>query len=433
MGSMNKLLNKTLKAFAIYSLIVFSISIPFYYYTVDKIWLNELDEHNRIIADRTAQEMNNIHLSQDELDKTIFIWNKLQAGSRLEKMEFNTPAIDSTYTSTATNLYSETEDTDRFRGLAKSITINKIPYLLTIETNVEETEETVVVIAMVSLLFFFILVIGFLAINRWLSTKIWSPFNNTLTKLKSFKLSQETNIDFEKSSTIEFEELNEVLNKLIDQNISIYKTQKEFTENASHELQTPLAIIKNKLDLLVQKEPLTDRQYNIVEEVNVALSRISRINKNLLLLAKIENNQFEAREEVNISELVANALEFVKELRVDKNIVIHTAMEENVTVIGNRVLTEIMINNLLFNAFTHNTLNGELSIELKKGLLLISNSGVQALDEGDLYARFKKNSHNNKGNGLGLAIIYEICKKQKSSIEYTFSDHLHHFKISFKI
>ena len=105
---------------------------------------------------------------------------------------------------------------------------------------------------MVSLLFFFILVIGFLAINRWLSTKIWSPFNNTLTKLKSFKLSQETNIDFEKSSTIEFEELNEVLNKLIDQNISIYKTQKEFTENASHELQTPLAIIKNKLDLLVQ-------------------------------------------------------------------------------------------------------------------------------------------------------------------------------------
>jgi signal transduction histidine kinase len=304
---------------------------------------------------------------------------------------------------------------------------------LTIETNVEETEETVVVIAMVSLLFFFILVIGFLAINRWLSTKIWSPFNNTLTKLKSFKLSQETNIDFEKSSTIEFEELNEVLNKLIDQNISIYKTQKEFTENASHELQTPLAIIKNKLDLLVQKEPLTDRQYNIVEEVNVALSRISRINKNLLLLAKIENNQFEAREEVNISELVANALEFVKELRVDKNIVIHTAMEENVTVIGNRVLTEIMINNLLFNAFTHNTLNGELSIELKKGLLLISNSGVQALDEGDLYARFKKNSHNNKGNGLGLAIIYEICKKQKSSIEYTFADHLHHFKISFKI
>jgi len=170
-----------------------------------------------------------------------------------------------------------------------------------------------------------------------------------------------------------------------------------------------------------------------VEEVNVALSRISRINKNLLLLAKIENNQFEAREEVNISELVANALEFVKELRVDKNIVIHTAMEENVTVIGNRVLTEIMINNLLFNAFTHNTLNGELSIELKKGLLLISNSGVQALDEGDLYARFKKNSHNNKGNGLGLAIIYEICKKQKSSIEYTFADHLHHFKISFKI
>lgn len=97
---------------------------------------------------------------------------------------------------------------------------------MTIETNVEETEETVVVIAMVSLLFFFILVIGFLAINRWLSTKIWSPFNNTLTKLKSFKLSQETNIDFEKSSTIEFEELNEVLNKLIDQNISIYKTQK---------------------------------------------------------------------------------------------------------------------------------------------------------------------------------------------------------------
>src|SRR5690606_31346503 len=177
----------------------------------------------------------------------------------------------------------------------------------------EETEKTVVAIAIITLVFFLVLVIGFLFLNRHLSVKLWEPFRNTLNKLKMFNLNDQTTIAFKKSDTLEFEELNIVLGKLLEHNISVYKTQKEFTENASHELQTPLAIIKNKLDLLLQKETITDRQYQIIEEINKALTRMTRINKNLLLLAKIENRQFDDNEQVNISLLIQQCLEQFEE------------------------------------------------------------------------------------------------------------------------
>jgi signal transduction histidine kinase len=123
------------------------------------------------------------------------------------------------------------------------------PYLFTIQTNIEESHETIAVIALITVFFFVIIVVGLLYLNRKLSASIWKPFRGTLDQLKTFNLNSQNKIAFPASDTSEFEELNQSLYKLIERNVSAYKTQKEFTENASHELQTPLAIIKNKLDL----------------------------------------------------------------------------------------------------------------------------------------------------------------------------------------
>jgi len=428
---MNKLLNKSFKSITIYALIVLASSVPAYYYLVDSIWLRELDEHNEIVADRTEKELNNLNLAETELNQSITLWNKIQPGTNLEKTTLNNNRTDSTYTVLRKNIYVEHNEIDRFRGLSRVIKINGENYLLTVETNIEETEETAIAIAILTFLFFLILVVGFLILNKRLSVKLWQPFRNTLTELKTFNLYSQNKISFEKSKILEFEELNVALNKLIEHTISVYKSQKEFTENASHELQTPLAIIKNKLDILLQNEALTDRQYQIIEEINKALTRVSRINKNLLLLAKIENHQFDDSETINLSELTEECLERLQEHFSNKELDVHTSIEKDCVVTGNRVLIEVLINNLLLNSIRHNSQKGIVEVKLNQSGFIISNSGIKTLEKEHLFKRFKKSSEESSGSGLGLSIVEQICKRHQWTIDYDFHQETHTFKINF--
>ncbi len=428
---MNKLLNKSLKSFTIYALVVLAASVPAYYYLVDSIWLNELDEHNEIIAERTEYELNHLGVTETELDQSIILWNKIQPGTNLQKINKHQTRKDSTYTVLRENLYVKKKEIDRFKGLSRVIDINGEAYLLTVETNVEESEETVVAIAMLTLFFFVILVIGFLILNRKLSVKLWEPFKKTLNKLKEFNLNSQTSIKFENSNIIEFQQLNEVLNKLIEHSISVYKSQKEFTENASHELQTPLAIIKNKLDILLQKEALTDRQYQIVEDINKTLTRASRINTNLLLLAKIENHQFDESETLNLSNIANECIEQLQEHFSSKELSIRTSIEKDCAVSGNKVLVEILINNLLFNSIRHNSQKGVIEVRLNPSSFIISNSGKRPLANQELFKRFKKSLGETSGSGLGLSIVEKICKRHHWTLNYDFQDEKHTFKINF--
>ncbi len=350
---MKKLLNKTLTSFTIYSLLVLLMSIPTYYYFIDAIWISELDENNELIAEKIEKELVKLQLSETELEQSIFLWNKIQPNTNLVETTSKNIIRDSTYTIFRKNPYLSYEDINRFRGLLKTITLNHKNYILTVESNLEESSETVVAIAQITFVFFLVLIIGFLVLNRYLSFRLWKPFHSSLEKLKTFNLNNQAKIEFEKSTTFEFEELNTALSKLIEQNIQVYKTQKEFTENASHELQTPLAIIKGKLDLLLQEKEITTNQYQIIEEINKTLTRISRINKNLLLLAKIENNQFQETTTIEISKLINHSLEVLEEHFQHKNLSIQTQIEPNLIKNGNTTLIEILINNLLLNAIRH--------------------------------------------------------------------------------
>lgn len=270
---------------------------------VDAIWQDELDEHNEIVAEKTGYEFNKMNASIEEIQNSITLWNHIQPGTNIEKITSNHLRKDSLFTTEKYKPFSADPTIERYRCLKKVIYIKKQPYLFTIETNIEETEGTVMIIGLITLFFFLLIVTGLFILNRRLSKTIWKPFRNTLDKLKNFNLNTQTQIEFDKTDTTEFEELNQSLRKLITHNVSVYKTQKEFTENASHELQTPLAILKNKLDLLLQDANLTEKQYNIAEEMNKALTRSSRINKNLLLLAKIDNSQFDNSESIMLDDL----------------------------------------------------------------------------------------------------------------------------------
>ncbi|WP_228374816.1 sensor histidine kinase [Chryseobacterium oranimense] len=428
---MKPLLSKTTKPFIIYVLIILVISIPVYYFVVDAIWKGELDDHNITIAEKTAYEFNSLKLSDAELEKSINLWSKIQPGTDIEKVPFNYLKRDSFFTIDKQKIFAAKPEIERYRCLKKVVYINKKPFLFTIETNIEESQETVGAIALITIFFFILILVGLLFLNKKLSTSIWLPFRNTLDQLKTFNLNKQTKIEFGKTDITEFEELNQSLSKLIEHNISVFKTQKEFTENASHELQTPLAILKNKLDILLQNENLTEKQYQIAEEMHRALTRSSRINKNLLLLAKIDNSQFDKTEVFQFDELLLQSLGILQEHFELKNIAVSKNILPDIKVSGNRSLTEVLINNLILNAIRHTPANGSISVKLENSSFEIANSGTEKLDHGLLFKRFSKLSADSSGSGLGLAIINEICKFHQWTISYKFENNQHTFSVTF--
>ncbi|WP_223560491.1 sensor histidine kinase [Chryseobacterium lathyri] len=428
---MKPLLSKTTKPFIIYVLIILVISIPVYYFVIDTIWKGELDEHNATIAEKTAYEFNSLKLSDQELEKSLVLWNQIQPGTDIKKILYNSLKKDVFFTVEKQKTFASQPETERYRCLMKVIYINNKPFLFTVETNIEESQETVSAIALITIFFFIIIVIGLLFLNKRLSASVWEPFRNTLEKLKTFNLNNQTKIEFDQTDTTEFEELNQSLGKLIDHNISAFKTQKEFTENASHELQTPLAILKNKLDILLQDEDLTEKQYHIAEEMNRALTRSSRINKNLLLLAKIDNSQFDNSEIIQLDGLLHQSMEILQEHFDQKNIAVNENISSNVKVSGNTGLTEVLINNLILNAIRHTLPNGSISVKLTDYGLEVTNSGTEKLNTKFLFKRFSKLSADHHGSGLGLAIISEICKFHQWKISYKFENNLHIFSVLF--
>jgi signal transduction histidine kinase len=406
------------------------ISIPVYYFVVDTIWKSELDEHNQIIVEKTAYEFNQLKLSDEALEKSLELWNHIQPETNIEKISSSQIKRDTIYTYEKHLPFISEQKKERYRCLKKVIYLHHKPYLFTIQTNIEESHETIAVIAMITIFFFVVIVVGLLYLNRKLSSSIWKPFRDTLDQLKTFNLNSQNTIEFPASDTTEFEELNQSLYRLIERNISTYKTQKEFTENASHELQTPLAIIKNKLDLLLQDQDLTEKQYRIAEDINRALTRSSRINKNLLLLAKIDNNQFDSSETISFDHMLHQSIEILGEHIEQKNISVQKEISHNVVVRGNSILTEILINNLILNAIRHTSPGGTINIHLNSSSFEISNSGMEKLKTDLLFKRFSKLSIDTSGSGLGLSIIQEISKFHHWNISYRFENNQHIFTVN---
>lgn len=426
---MKPLLSKTSGPFLVFVLLVLMISIPVYYFMLDIIWQNELDEHNEIVAEKTSYEFNRMSISSEKMQQNIALWNQIQPGTNIKELSGHPFQQKKIFTTEKYKPFSADTKIERYRCLEKIIYIRNKPYIFTIETNIEEIEGTVTIIGIITFFFFILIVSGLFVLNRKLSRSVWKPFRKTLDQLKTFHLNNHTNIEFESSDIIEFQELNDSLQKLIAQNVAVYKTQKEFTENASHELQTPLAILKNKLDILLQNSDLTEQQYNIAEDMHRALSRSARINQNLLLLAKIENSQFEQSESIHFDELVKNILENLEEHFQQKNITSEiTPLEKTITQ-GNVSLAEIMINNLILNAIVHTKPGGYIAVKLENSVLSVINSGSEKLNENLLFKRFSKLSSHNSGSGLGLAIIKETAKSQNWNVEYHFLEKNHIFSV----
>jgi len=318
------------------------------------------------------------------------------------------------------------------RQIVFPLTIEGKNYTVMISKSEEATEDLIQLILLLTLGLVILLLLVLFIFNRFLLNKLWRPFNTTLKELKDFNLSNNATLKLEQTSINEFSDLNEAVSIMSNRVNQDYHTLKMFTENASHEMQTPLAIINSRLDVLIQDEAVTESQMKQLQGIYDALNRLSNLNSSLLLLAKIENNQFKERTHIQLDELVKKKLEMFEELTESKNLHIHINAE-SIAIEFDPQLTDILVSNLLNNAIRYTGPEGEINISAKGTVLTISNtSAIPALDKEKLFQRFYRHGATAQdGNGLGLSIVKQICDVAGFTLQYEFANGQHEFSVHF--
>lgn len=279
---------------------------------------------------------------------------------------------------------------------------------------------------------FIILGIALVISSFLVSTWLFRPFNQTLHAIKNFKLNDTQIPKLGKTNTKEFKELNSLLSNMIERNQVDYHNLKEFSENASHEMQTPLAVAKGKMELLLQSKDLDKEQLQLINSSYEAIDHLSKMGRSLSLLTKIENNEFTEYETINLSEKVKTSIYDFQELLELKGIEFNHSIENDVYIQSNPVIIQILITNLFQNAIRHNIANGQISVSIDQKGLTISNSGNPLTTSSEsLFERFKKDNQSGDTIGLGLAIVKKICDANGYKISYNYNGSNHIVEVRF--
>lgn len=418
-----KLLHKTSRAYLLFSVLLLIVSAPMFYYITEKLYIDETDE-TLILHKNEFLKYSLPTLTIAEIPN----WNRYNRNVKIET--FRNIGKDTLFY----NSYYDTLDaeTEPYRELNASIVIGGNPYTYSARINLVETEDLMESIAILFFVIISLLLIGLFIITKRLSLSIWKPFYQTLTQIEKFEIDKSSQPQLIETDIEEFKRLNHSIEKLIEKNTSIYHTQREFIENAAHELQTPLAIFQAKIDTLIQGSDFTQEEYKMLISLNDSVSRLNRLNKNLLLLSKIENDNYSDKQTILFNDAIEKHLDFFTEQAKAKNLIIKTELDKTISVKSNPVLAEILMSNLFLNAIRHNISDGQILITLSNHSLTFSNTGQpQPLVADKLFNRFSKSNPSEQGNGLGLAIIKKIVDLNNWTISYTFTGNLHSFSIAF--
>lgn len=417
-----KLLNKTVQYYFLLSVVLLLVAVPVFYVVLKHIVIANVDA--RLIATKT-QLIPRLQVmevqpgnKQPLLDNDITLEKSGKAGAK-----------DSLYT-------SDINDGSRkvtYRLLTSHLVINQETYRLQIKSSLANHQALITSIIILQVLLLSLLLAGLLLINRSLARQVWKPFYNTLRKLRAYKVDHAEPLQLPHSEVNEFEELNTAVEQLAERSRKSYVAQKEFAENASHEMRTPLAIFQGKLELLMQTTPLTEEQATLITDMASASQRMARLNKGLILLTRIQNGQFPETEDVSVKKMGLHLLEQYQQQMEQKELSLEQHWEEDLHITANPTLVEVLLSNLLVNAIRHNLKGGQIIVKLADGVLTVQNTGqLYELNASRLFQRFSKSSADADSMGLGLEIVKKVCDLYQFEISYTYEHPLHSFRVRMK-
>lgn len=319
---------------------------------------------------------------------------------------------------------------ESFRKLVAFQPINNQNYRIEIVDIIFEQEDILGVVSQIILRLFLFMSLAILIGSVLISIKLTNPFRSILLSIKNFSLKSNQPLDLPETNVYEFKKMNAFLEQMTDKARKDYQSLKEFTENASHELQTPIAIAKGKLELLEQDPSINTEQYQLIEATQHSLTKLSKLGNALSLLTKIENQEFITTAYTDFSEIVRKTSSLFKEIAQLQNVDLQAEIQPDVQLRVDAILADVLVTNLLKNAIQHNVPDGWVKLQLTKGKLIVQNSGEPLSVEPDaLFTRFKKSNQTTGSLGLGLAIVKKICEVNGFTVAYKNEETLHQFEV----
>ena len=401
------------------TILIFLAGSVAFYFVLDYVLIRQLDATLRSEKQEISEYVQ-LHQQLPEIQNTKEQWIHIS----------KTKQADTKIISKSIPVYNKSEDeVENIRQLIFILPVKNENYLVTVNKSETETEELLKLIILVTLSMVAMILLFNYLINRRLITSIWQPFYNTINNIKDYAANQQA-LSLSKEPIDEINLLNESLNSMTEQIHKDFFALRSFTENASHEMQTPLAIIRTKVDSLYQFAEGKEIMMQQLLAIEDACLKLSKLHQSLLLLTKLENKQFILNESIQLKSILQQKCDERIELFQSKQIELNIeATHFNMNF--HQHLAEILISNLLNNAIRYTSVGGVISILLNQKMLKISNTAsAGSLDIEKVFTRFYKASET--GTGLGLSIIKEICISAGFSVTYSYEKEMHHFIINFQ-
>ncbi len=312
------------------------------------------------------------------------------------------------------------EEWEEYLEYSNTIQIKNQFYSIKLRQSTFENEDLVSILtATFAVLLLSVLIVAFF-VSKKINKTVWKNFELNLKKIELFNFTESQSLELSSSNIEEFDRLNNVVDNLTNKLKSDYLILKEFSENASHEIQTPISVVLINLEEILQQD-LNEETFKKVHASINALKKLSSLNQSLILLTKIENRQFNAEKTIPLNEIIERKIDEFSVLSETKSLKISFNFQAPFICRMNEQLAEILINNLISNAIRHNIPNGEILFYSNENELRICNTGLpNSFTDVTIFNRFTKG--NSKSFGLGLAIVKNICETNQLSIHYSTSD-----------
>jgi two-component system, OmpR family, sensor kinase len=415
-----KLLRIINKRYAVFSVILLLTGLVLIYYFLQYF-----------ISSEVVEKLEN---TKQNVIKSLDAGNTVEFYPLIEIKELKPDQkVTQTETVSDTIIYNPVEkEPDSYKQISFIYSRGDSRYLIYVRTDNIETADIMLSLGLpIFILILIILVVSNFIINR-INFRIWQPFYENLGRLKNFSASDDKEILLTGSRIDEFRDLNSTLKELTNRIRKDYHQLKEFSENASHELQTPLSIIKIKIESMLQDEKLSNEQLLKIQSVYKMINRLSRLNRSLTLLSKLESVEYENKSKISLKEFLIKKIKDFSEITDIKGITVNAGLNSDIIIEANTDLLEILFTNLLSNAVKYNIENGSITVEITGNRLTISNTGsLPVKDTEKMFERFEKGEQSDESSGLGLTIARQICLISGFDIKYSFENSLHILEITF--
>ncbi|SMO97138.1 sensor histidine kinase [Gracilimonas mengyeensis] len=416
-----KLNNKILLSNLLLSVIMLMVTGVGMYYVVNSTIFDELDYHLLQHKQDIQKQLNEDPSTLDE----IRLLGGLGSYEWVDITSYSGQVVENTnyFATLDTIRYPEISSVpEAYRKLETTLSVTGEPYFLEIYEEVAAWEKISMTVLLSVLGALFLWVILLYVVNQYVFGRVLSPFYETVDRLEKISSPTQVGEPFPEPDTYEIRVLNQALNTMLSQIKSSFEDQKKFIQNASHELLTPLSIIRQKTEkMLSEPEGMNRESVERLNGIQQTAVRLTRLSNALLLISRVENRQYEMEDEIEITDLVGEVLTELEDFIELKGLKLEKNFSNKIKITGSRELMHSALYNIVQNAIKFSPEGGKITISVRSNndgqpVFAVEDEGPGISKEmiGRVFDRFKK-GENFTGNaaaspGLGLSIVQSICE-----------------------